>query len=167
MLCGTIVGPVTAFLSDKFGRKWFVILSSTMTGITMFLVVILSLFRLPLPLFFVLAAILGFGVGVYLSLDWALAYECCPDDDDTAKDMGIWCLSSSMAQLIAPFITGVLLNESKKYFRVEVCWAFVFSLAATYFLLSGFFILFIHIKPKELINEEHQDIEIEETDDSE
>jgi hypothetical protein len=58
-------------------------------------------------------------------------------------------LSSSFAQLLAPFVTGIVLNESKKYFNLEMSWAFVFAISGIDYLLSAFFILFVNIKPKE------------------
>jgi MFS family permease len=87
LLIGTFVGPLAAFLSDRFGRKWFVILSGASTSITMFSIVVVTILKIHLYLFVVVAAFLGFGVGIYLSVDWALAIECCPDEEDTAKDM--------------------------------------------------------------------------------
>jgi cytoskeletal protein RodZ len=54
-----------------------------------------------------------------------------------------------MAQLLAPFVTGVVLNESKKYFSMEISWSIVFAISGIDFLLSAFFILFVNIKPKE------------------
>jgi MFS family permease len=87
LLIGTFVGPLAAFLSDKFGRKWFVILSGASTSLTMFAVVVVTILKINLYLFCVVASFLGVGVGIYLSVDWALAIECCPDEQDTAKDM--------------------------------------------------------------------------------
>ena len=56
-----------------------------------------------LPLVLASGAILGIGYGAYTSVDWALVADVLPS--------GVWNISLSLPQVIAPVIGGLLIDH--------------------------------------------------------
>jgi MFS family permease len=95
-------------LSDRTGRrKIFVLTASIVYGLAMFVIAIASTFNG----FLVGMAIAGLGFGVYMAVDLALVVDVLPDQDNAAKDLGVFniaaALPSSMAPAIAPAILAI------------------------------------------------------------
>jgi MFS family permease len=51
-------------------------------------------------------AAFGLGYGSYISVDWALVSDVLPDSSVVARDMGLWGLSTTLPQMVAPAIGG-------------------------------------------------------------
>jgi MFS family permease len=67
-----------------------------------------------LTLAYVAATIFGVGFGAFAAVDWALATGLLPPDEP-AKYMGVWGLSDTVSQVIAPLVAGplaLLLNRA-------------------------------------------------------
>ena len=95
-----VIGGV---LSDRSGRrKPSVILAGYVMAFAAVLLAVWPTWTGAL----VAAAILGFGAGVYLSVDQALVTQVLPTDEDRAKDLGIINIASSAPQVLGPAIAA-------------------------------------------------------------
>ena len=54
-------------------------------------------------------AVVGLGVGAFLSVSLALATQVLPNPDDVAKDLGVWNIANALPQSIAPAIGPVVI----------------------------------------------------------
>ncbi len=82
---------------DKVGRKILVIVG----GFIMAGAVAPFAFATNFSLIWLLALIFGFGYGIYLSADWALAADVMPSSSELGKDMGLWQMSVSSVQIFS------------------------------------------------------------------
>jgi MFS family permease len=62
-----------------------------------------------LTLLYVAGALFGLGFGAYISVDWALVADVLPSEATFARDMGIWNIGLTVAQVLAAVIGGWLL----------------------------------------------------------
>ena len=137
LLVGAIISSLVAgILSDRFGRKFMVYISSALQAI----VPIVFIFFTPFPLVVALGLVFGLGYGAYQAVDWALASDVLPSQDDYAKDMGVWHVAFTFPQVIATPIAGFLLDK----FQVigaqngapNLGYTAIFTLATLYFILG-------------------------------
>ena len=78
---------ISGRLSDRTGRrKIFVLTAAIVYGLALFVVAIASDFNG----FLVGMAISGLGFGMYAAVDLALVADVLPDDDNVAKDLGVF-----------------------------------------------------------------------------
>src|ERR1043165_1415074 len=75
------------------------------------IVPIVFIFYSPFPLVVALGLVFGLGYGAYQAVDWALASDVLPSQDDYAKDMGVWHVAFTFPQVIATPIAGFLLDK--------------------------------------------------------
>jgi len=120
------------WLSDRFGRKRMVYFS----GGFMALVGLIFVLTHSLPIIFVAAAIFGLGYGAYISVDWALVADVLPSRRNYARDMGVWNISQSLPQVIAPIIGGPLLDHFTRIGHPIVGFQVLFSMAIVYCLIG-------------------------------
>ena len=93
-------------LSDRTGRrKIFVFTASIVYGLAMFVIAIASNFNG----FLVGMAISGLGFGMYMAVDLALVVDVLPDQDNAAKDLGVFNIAGALPFSIAPAIAPVIL----------------------------------------------------------
>ena len=93
-------------LSDWTGRrKIFVLTASIVYGLAMFVVAVASNFNE----FLVGMAISGLGFGVYMAVDLALVADVLPDNENTAKDLGVFNMANALPFSIAPAIAPAIL----------------------------------------------------------
>jgi Na+/melibiose symporter-like transporter len=137
LLFGAILSSLAAgVLSDRFGRKFMVYISSALQAI----VPIVFIFYAPFGLVVSLGLVFGLGYGAYQAVDWALASDVLPSQDDYAKDMGVWHVAFTFPQVIATPIAGFMLDK----FQVvgaqsgapNLGYTVIFSLATLYFILG-------------------------------
>ncbi|SCB36459.1 MFS transporter [Rhizobium hainanense] len=127
------------WLSDRVGkRKPFVILASIFFMIAMGVVA----YSTTVEGFLIGIAIAGLGNGLYFGVDYALVSEVLPDRHESAgKGMGVFNLSSTIPQTLAPLLAPLLLmigadGGSGNYTSLYLC-------AAAIAAASALFILFI------------------------
>ncbi len=94
------------WISDRIGRRVIVSSSTALMGV-------LYLIFLTAPswtFMLALGVLYGVGYGAYLSVDWALAVDVLPSKAAAAKDLGIWGISVTLPQVVAPLVGGPLLD---------------------------------------------------------
>ena len=123
-----IAGP----LSDKFRRrKPFVFIGSALIAVAMFI----PLFSPTVPAFIAMTAIGALGFGIYGPVDVALVTELLPSKNSFAKDLGIVNIASSLPNLIAPIVAGVIISLSG--------YATIFPVASGLAIAGAFCVAFI------------------------
>jgi MFS family permease len=137
LLLGAIISSlVGGVFSDRIGRKPMVYISSALQAIVPVILIFFHVF----PLTVVLGIVFGLGYGAYTSVDWALASDVLPSEDDYAKDMGVWHIASTMPQIISTPIAGLLLDRfqivGKSIDQPILGYQVIFVLAAFYFILG-------------------------------
>ncbi|MBI3739060.1 MAG: MFS transporter [Chloroflexi bacterium] len=137
LLLGAIVSSLLAgVLSDRFGRKFMVYVSSALQAI----VPIIFIFFAPFGLVIALGLVFGLGYGAYQAVDWALASDVLPSQEDYAKDMGVWHVAMTFPQVIATPIAGFMLDNFQRAGAQSgapnLGYTAIFSLAVLYFVLG-------------------------------
>jgi len=137
LLFGAIISSLAAgILSDRFGRKFMVYISSALQAI----VPIVFIFYSPFGVVVGLGLVFGLGYGAYQAVDWALASDVLPSQDDYAKDMGVWHVAFTFPQVIATPIAGFLLDKFQiigaQSGAPNLGYTAIFSLATLYFILG-------------------------------
>ena len=137
LVFGGILSSLAAgVLSDRYGRKSMVYISSALQAI----VPIVFIFYAPFGLVVGLALVFGLGYGAYQAVDWALASDVLPSQDDYAKDMGVWHVAFTFPQVIATPIAGFLLDKfqvvGERSGAPNLGYTVIFSLATLYFILG-------------------------------
>ncbi|MER7107161.1 MFS transporter [Streptomyces sp. NPDC000229] len=103
VVAGSLLGGV---LSDRSGRrKPYVLGSSLVIAAGLALIATAHTF----PVFAAAMVVFGFGQGLYLSVDVALAAAVLPNPEESAKDMGVLNVGNAMPQSLVPVIAPVLL----------------------------------------------------------
>jgi MFS family permease len=93
-------------LSDWTGRrKVFVLVASMVYGFALFVLAAAT----DVNGFLVGMAISGLGFGVYFAVDLALVTQVLPDNDNAAKDLGVFNIAGALPFTIAPAIAPAIL----------------------------------------------------------
>ena len=87
------------------------------------------------------AFVFGFGYGMYLSTDWALAVDVLPATGHAAKDMGLWAISQTLSQTIANIIGGVLLLILIRRVGLGSAYRALYLVTFLYFVAGSFLVL--------------------------
>ena len=93
--------------SDRTGRrKVFVLCSSTVYGLALFVIAVASDFNG----FLVGMAIGGLGFGAYVAVDLALVVDVLPDAQNVARDLGVFNYAGALPFSVAPALAPLILN---------------------------------------------------------
>jgi MFS family permease len=141
LLLGAIITTLLAgVLSDKVGRKSMVYVS----GLLMSIVCLVFVFFHSFTLAVLMGVVFGLGYGAYESVDWALASDVLPSQDDYAKDMGVWHVAMVFPQVIATPIAGFLLDNFQRVGAAQnapnLGYTVIFLMAVVYFVLGTVFV---------------------------
>jgi len=98
-------GVFTGWLSDRIGRKLIVSGASVLMASALTVLAFVH----SLSVLLVVGIVFGIALGAFSAVDWALAMDVLPDRAFVAKDLGIWGISTSLPQTIAPFVGGAVL----------------------------------------------------------
>lgn len=131
-LTSLVSAYVAGWLSDRIGRKRMVYISGSFMG----LVGLIFIVTQSLPLVLAAGAIFGIGYGAYTSVDWALVADVLPSRRDHARDMGVWNISLSLPQVIAPVIGGPLLDTFTRSGHPVLGFQILFAMSIFYCLLG-------------------------------
>ena len=143
LLCATVTGLIGGKLSDVIGRKKVVYVANTLIAVCS----IAFVFSHSLLYTFIVGALYGVGYGAYFSVDWALACDVLPNQDDAGKDMGIWHISMVLPQTFAPALAGYILShvgtstmvDGTRHYALQGYQA-AFTLGAIFLMLGAFFL---------------------------
>ena len=102
----------------------------------MALVGLIFIITQSLPIVLASGAIFGLGYGAYTSVDWALVADVLPSHKDYARDMGVWNISLSLPQVIAPVIGGPLLDSFTRAGQPILGFQLLFAMAIVYCLIG-------------------------------
>jgi MFS family permease len=129
VVVGALVSALIAgILSDRVGRRSIVSASTLIMGLLCLVFLSAPTFQLMLAL----GVVFGIGYGAFTSVEWALATDVLPSQANVAKDLGIWGMSGTLPQVVAPLIGGPLLDGVN---RLGSNWGYfaLMILAAGYF----------------------------------
>lgn len=137
LLFGAILSSLVAgMLSDRYGRKLMVYISGSLQALVVAVFLVAGGFELAVLMGF----IFGLGYGAYQAVDWALASDVLPSEDDYAKDMGVWHVSFTLPQVLAVPIGGILLDTFQRVGRdigrPNLGYTVLFAMAFIYFVLG-------------------------------
>lgn len=142
-LTSLVSALLAGWLSDRFGRKRMIYLSGGMMALLGLMVIITHIFTRSLPIIFVAGALFGVGGGAYQSVDWALVADVLPSYKDYAKDMGVWNISLSLPQVIAPVLGGPLIDAFTQRGMPVLGFQLLFVMAVMFCLIGTVTVRFI------------------------
>ena len=107
MVLATVLGSLLGGqLSDRSGRrKPYVLGSSLVMAVSLALIASAQSFGM----YVAALVVFGFGEGLYLSVDMALAAAVLPNPEESAKDMGVLNIGNALPQSLVPILAPVLL----------------------------------------------------------
>jgi len=138
-LTGLVTAFVAGWLSDHFGRKRMVYIA----GFMMAVVGLVFVFTHSLPLVLASGALFGLGNGAYSSVDWALVVDVLPSNKNFARDMGVWNIAVSLAQVVAPVVGGPIIDSFTQAGHPVEGFQVLFSMAIVCCVLGTVTIRFI------------------------
>ena len=120
------------WLSDRLGRKRTVYIA----GCFMAAVGLIFIITQSLPLILAAGAVFGIGYGAYVSVDWALVADVLPSHTNYARDMGVWNISLSLPQVIAPVVGGPLIDSFTNSGHPVLGFQLLFAMSIAYCLIG-------------------------------
>lgn len=137
LLIGAVISSLAAgMLSDRFGRKAMVYISSALQAIVPIVFIFFGSFNLVV----LMGIVFGLGYGAYNAVDWALASDVLPSEENYAKDMGVWHIALTFPQVIATPVAGFLLDNFQAIGaprgQPALGYTVIFILAAVYFIMG-------------------------------
>jgi Na+/melibiose symporter-like transporter len=123
---------IAGWLSDRFGRKRMVYISGGFMSLVGFIFIVTH----SLTLVIAAGAIFGLGYGAYQSVDWALVADVLPSHRNYARDMGIWNISLSLPQVIAPVLGGPLTDSFTRSGQAVLGYQLLFAMAIAFCILG-------------------------------
>lgn len=120
------------WLSDRIGRRAIVSVSTLIMGTLCLVFLTAPSYHLMLAL----GVIFGVGYGGYISVDWALGTDVLPSRASAAKDLGIWGISFTLPQVLAPLIGGPLLDAFNRM-GTNRGYLVLMLMGAAYFLIAS------------------------------
>ena len=101
-----VSGPLGGILSDRIGkRRPFV----TAAGVIIVVGLVVTALAPTTTFVIVGQAIVGLGAGSFMSVDLALATQVLPDPRDTAKDLGVLNIASTLPSSLAPAVAPAII----------------------------------------------------------
>ena len=120
------------YLSDRFGRKPIMIVA----GLVAAAGAVLLLFVRERTLIILAGAVVGMGIGAFLSASWALATDLVPKAD-AARYLGIANIATCIGSGGARLLGGVLIDPLNAAFGASTGYLLMFGLAAAFFLFAA------------------------------
>lgn len=112
-LAAVLVSTVAAGIaSDRLGRRRVFVCGG---GLAMASAAVLMACWPTWPGVIVAAVLLGLGFGTYSAVDLALLTQVLPTASDRARDLGVLNIASSLPQVVAPVIAGVIVTGPGGY----------------------------------------------------
>ncbi|GCF06513.1 MFS transporter [Dictyobacter arantiisoli] len=131
-LTSLVSAIAVGWLSDHFGRKRMVYLSGSFMAVVGLTFVLFH----SLTIVLIAGAVFGLGYGAYQSVDWALVADVLPSHEHYARDMGVWNISLSIPQIVAPVLGGPLLDTFARSGQTVRGYQILFIMAIIYCVLG-------------------------------
>jgi MFS family permease len=132
-----VVALLSGWLSDKIGRKPFMLIS----GFVSFAGALFLLFVRSQALITVAGAIIGMGIGAFITVSWALATDIVPANE-SARYLGIANIATCIGSGVARLLGGVLIDPINKALGSSSSgYLLLFALATICFLVSALVII--------------------------
>ena len=139
-----LMALTSGWLSDKFGRKPVMLAA----GLVAFAGATFLLFVRSEPLIIAAGAIIGMGIGAFLSASWALATDIVPQAE-AARYLGIANIATCIGSGVARLLGGVLIDPINKMLgSSSLGYLSLFILAALCFLASALVVIPLPNKKK-------------------
>jgi MFS family permease len=138
-LTSLVSALIVGWLSDRFGRKRMVYVSGSFMAVVGLIFIVTQ----SLPIVLAAGAIFGIGYGAYTSVDWALVADVLPSREHYARDMGVWNISLSLPQVIAPIIGGPLIDSFTHSGNPILGYQLLFAMSIAYCLIGTVTVRFI------------------------
>lgn len=139
-----VLALLSGWLSDKFGRKPVMLAS----GFVSFAGALGLLFARSQSLITVAGAIIGMGIGAFITVSWALATDIVPANE-SARYLGIANIATCIGSGVARLLGGVLIDPINKALgSSSMGYQSLFILATICFLASALVILPLPNKKK-------------------
>lgn len=132
MIGATLSTLICGWLSDRIGRRIIVFLSGLLMGST----ALIFLATNSYPLILAFSVVFGLGYGAYTSVDWALAVDVLPSARSAGKDLGVWSISVTLPQVVAPLIGGQILYRLQSV-SLHLSYQALYAVTFIYFLLGS------------------------------
>lgn len=126
-LLGLVFALVGGTIADKLGRLRIFVGASTFLFVPAGLVYI---FMPTITGAYIATGIIGIAYGVYLAVDAALVARVLPNINNAGRDLGIMNLASSLPQIVAPGIVGLIVGATGNYQLVFVVMIIATALGA-------------------------------------
>ncbi len=128
-----VVTLPAGWLADRVGRKPVVIASGVVAALGAGII----LLSRDINLITVGGVVVGLGVGVFMSANWALVTDIVPREE-AARYLGIANIATAGGSAVARFLGGALIDPLNKIFDSTSAGYFtVYAIAAGFFLLSA------------------------------
>ncbi len=132
-----VLALASGWLSDRFGRKPVM----QAAGVLSFLGALMILFVRDRTLIIIAGAIVGMGVGAFLSASWALATDIVPRQE-AARYLGIANIATCIGSGVARLLGGVLIDPLNRLLGSSSSgYLLLFALATACFLASALVII--------------------------
>ncbi|OGN72236.1 MAG: hypothetical protein A2X25_00815 [Chloroflexi bacterium GWB2_49_20] len=132
-----LLALVSGWLSDRLGRKPVMLVA----GLVAFCGAMILLFVRERTLITIAGAIIGMGVGTFLSASWALATDIVPRQE-AARYLGIANIATCIGSGGARLLGGILIDPLNRALDSSSAgYLFLFGLAALFFLVSSIVII--------------------------
>ncbi len=132
-----LVALASGWLSDRFGRKPVMMAA----GLVAFAGAALLLFVRDHTMIIVAGAVIGMGIGAFLSANWALATDIVPREE-AARYLGIANIATCIGSGVARLLGGVLIDPINKLLgSSSLGYLSLFILATLCFLASALVII--------------------------
>jgi MFS family permease len=132
-----VLALLSGWLSDRIGRKPIMLIA----GLVSFVGAVTLLFVRDRTLITVAGAIVGMGVGAFITVSWALATDIVPREE-AARYMGIANIATCIGSGVARLLGGVLIDPINRALGSSSSgYLLLYGLAALFFLVSALVVI--------------------------
>ncbi|MCL4506953.1 MAG: MFS transporter [Chloroflexi bacterium] len=138
-----IISIPSGWITDRIGRKPLIVAA----GLIAMLGTLIILIARDLGLVTVAAGVIGIGIGMFLSANWALITDIVPRNE-AARYLGVANIATAGGSAIARFIGGAIIDPLNHLLGSSTAgYMALYAIAALFFLLSALVILPLPTKP--------------------
>lgn len=127
------VSLTAGFLSERFGRKRFVAAACVIGAVGAVLMITAQSIAMVLAF----GVLLGVGLGIFLSVDWAFATDLIPKAE-AGRYMGVSNIATASSGIIAGFLLGPIIDIFNKGGTSTIGYRVLFAVSAAFFVIAFF-----------------------------